>query len=93
MHKTILQVPIDKNLKSTAERAAARQGFSSLQEVVRVFLMQLATEKVAVTLQEARPLSPANEKRYSTMTKNFETGKNVSTAKNAADLIAQLNDN
>lgn len=93
MQKTILQVPIDKNLKSTAERAAARQGFSSLQEVVRVFLMQLATEKIAVSLQEAMPLSPANEKRYIAMTQDFEAGKNIASAKNAADLIGQLNDN
>lgn len=91
--KTILQVPIDKGLKSRAEKAASAQGFSSLQEVVRVFLAQLASNKVGVTIQEISRLSPTNEKRYLKMTKDFESGENLSTAQSVDDLISKLNAN
>lgn len=64
MNRTILQVPLDKQLKSNAEKIASDQGFSSLQEIVRVFLTQLASNRVKVTLQESVILSPKNEKRY-----------------------------
>ena len=93
MQKTILQVPIDKQLKDNAERAAYDQGFSSLQEMIRVFLSKLASNRVEVTIQDSIVLSDKNEKRYSRMTKDFESGKNISTAKDVDDLISQLNDN
>lgn len=38
MQKTILQVPLSQNLKINAKNAAHEHGFSSLQEIVRVFL-------------------------------------------------------
>lgn len=93
MQKTILQVPMDKQLKNNAEKIASQQGFSSLQEIVRVFLAQLASNKVEITLQESLSLSPGNEKRYAKMTKDFESGNNVFAAKSIEDLTAKLNDN
>lgn len=93
MQKTILQVPLDKQLKNNAEKAASTQGFSSLQEIVRVFLTQLAANKIGVTIQESIILSPENENRYLKMTKDFESGKNISSAENAQDLITKLNAN
>ena len=92
MQKTILQVPITQNLKFNAEKAAHEQGFSSLQEIVRVFLSKLAANKVEVSL-ESTFLSESNEKRYSTMTKDFEAGKNTHIAQNIDDLFTQLNEN
>lgn len=93
MQKTILQVPLNKQLKNDAEKIATQQGFSSLQEIVRVFLAQLASNKVEIALQESITLSPENEKRYGNMNKDFETGKNIYSVKNVDDLISKLNDN
>ena len=91
MQKTILQIPLDKHLKNTAEKAATAQGFSSLQEIVRVFLTQLASKKIAVTLEEPHSLSLKNEERYSSMLEDFKSGKNVVTANGAKDLLKKLN--
>jgi len=92
MQKTILQVPITQDLKINAENAAHEQGFSSLQEIVRVFLAKLAAKKVEVSL-DSIVLSEENEERYLTMTKDFETSKNIKTAQNVNDLLTQLNEN
>jgi len=92
MLKTILQVPLDKQLKSNAEKAASAQGFSSLQEIVRVFLTQLASNKVEITLQESMNLSAQNEKKYAEMTKDFESGKYIYSANSVDDLISKLNE-
>lgn len=93
MQKTILQVPLNKQLKNDAEKAATQQGFSSLQEIVRVFLAQLASNRVQITLQESITLSSENEQRYADMTRDFEIDKNVYSASNVDDLISKLNDN
>ncbi len=92
MQKIILQVPLTQDLKFNAEKVAHEQGFSSLQEIVRVFLTKLAAKKVEVTL-DSTVLSEENENRYLTMTKEFETGKNVKTAENIEELLTQLNEN
>jgi antitoxin component of RelBE/YafQ-DinJ toxin-antitoxin module len=92
MQKTILQVPITQDLKINAENAAHEQGFSSLQEIVRVFLAKLAAKKVEVSL-DSTFLSETNEKRYLEMTEDFKKGKNVLTARNVDDLLSQLNEN
>lgn len=42
MNRTILQVPLDRTLRKEAEKQALSQGFSSLQEAVRIFLKKLA---------------------------------------------------
>ncbi|MDO8619437.1 MAG: hypothetical protein Q7R49_05875 [Candidatus Daviesbacteria bacterium] len=89
--KTILQVPLDKQLKSNAEKIASDQGFSSLQEIIRVFLTQLALNKVRVTFQESVSLSLKNEKRYTGMTNDFQSGKNNHSVTDVSDLISKLN--
>lgn len=91
MYKTILQVPMDKQLKNSAEKVASEQGFSSLQEIVRVFLAQLASNKVSITLQETISLSTVNEDLYSSIIQDFETGKDVYQADNVDLLVSKLN--
>jgi antitoxin component of RelBE/YafQ-DinJ toxin-antitoxin module len=91
MQKTILQVPITRDLKINAENAAHEQGFSSLQEIVRVFLAKLAAKKVEVTL-DSIILSNENENRYLSMTKDFESNKNVNITQDVDDLLTQLNE-
>ncbi len=41
MTKTTLQVPIDQKLKMEADKKARELGFSSLQELIRLFLSKL----------------------------------------------------
>jgi hypothetical protein len=43
MKRTILQIPINPELKQAAEKKAERLGFSSLQEMVRVMLTQITS--------------------------------------------------
>ncbi len=46
--KTNLQVPISVTLKAQAEEVAEKQGFSSLQEVVRVFITNYTSGNISV---------------------------------------------
>ena len=93
MSRTILQVPVSKDLKEKAEEAASKQGFSSLQESIRIFLTKLATNKLEITIQEPNRLSEASEKRYLKQTLDFEKNKNISSAKSVEELMRQLNEN
>ena len=91
MNKTILQIPISKELKEKAEEAASSQSFSSLQESVRIFLTKLANNRIEVTIQETIKLSEASEKRYLKQTLDFEKGRNIKSANNVNGLMTQLN--
>ncbi len=90
MNKIILQVPISQDLKISAEQEAISQGFSSLQELVRVFLSKIAAHKIEVTLQESTRLSKKNEKRYLDITRDFELGKNTYSSDSVSDLVNKL---
>ena len=46
MQRAVLQVPINSQLRQQAEKAAMSQGFSSLQEIVRLFLTKLAEKGI-----------------------------------------------
>lgn len=91
--RTVLQIPLSQDLKVNAEKAAKSSGFSSLQELVRVFLSKVATRKIEVTIQESVELSGRNEKRYLKMSSDFEKNKNIYSAKDIEDLIRKLHAN
>ncbi len=92
MSKTIIQIPVEKKLRDQAESEAISQGFSSLQDVMRLFLRQFIDKKVAVGFVEpAVKLSKRAIARYDKMTKDFEEGKNVQTAHSVDELMKQLN--
>jgi antitoxin component of RelBE/YafQ-DinJ toxin-antitoxin module len=93
MQKTVLQVPLPKSLKVSAEAVALEQGFSSLQEVVRIFLKKLSMRTLRLTFEEPGTirLSKRAEKRYLKMEEDLKKGKNWYTAKNVDDLMRQLN--
>ena len=93
MQKVTLQVPMNQQLKIDAEKAALEQGFSSLQELVRVILSKVAQNKIEVNLEEVVKLSPKAEKRYLKATKDFEEGKNIYSASSVKELMKQLNGN
>lgn len=92
MNATILQVPISKSLRDEAVIAAREQGFSSLQEIVRVMLAKLASKQLAISITEEPVvrLSKRAEKRYAKMDKDFKEGKNVFTANSVEELMQQL---
>ncbi len=93
MDSTILQIPVTKQLRSDALKAAERQGFSSLQEVVRVFLNQFANQNINVTFSfPPVALSSTNEKRYEKMVADVASKKTKTKRfNNVADLIKDLN--
>lgn len=73
---TILQVPISKKLRDQAAFSARKMGFSSLQETIRIFLNQLASNEVAITFQSSVvKLSKKNDRRYTKMISDIENGK------------------
>ena len=92
MSRIILQVPVSKGLQVSAKRAAAQQGFSSLQDAIRVFLKQLALGQVAVRLEatDEERFSPAAERRYARIIADIKKGKNVTKTESIDELLALL---
>lgn len=91
---TILQIPINKNLRDQAASKAAKMGFSSLQEAVRIFLNKIATGEINVTFEETVQLSPKAIKRYNKMIDEIESGKvKTQTFTDAGSLMKHLNEN
>ena len=92
MNKTIIQVPVAKNIRDKASLAAENLGFSSLQETIRVFLFNLASGKLSVTFEEkAVKLSKEAINRYNKMLNKIDTEEEkLYTAKNDSELISQL---
>jgi len=93
MSKTILQVPIDKKLRDEAAAAVQSQGFSSLQEAVRVFLTGIAEGIHRVTF-EPKPvqLSKRAIARYDKITREIEEGKaKLKSFSSIKDLMDDLN--
>lgn len=79
-------------LKKSATEAAIAQGFSSLQEAVRVFLKKLAEGSMNVSyIEKTVQLTPKAIRRYSRMSKEIESGKGWYEAKDVDDLMRQLN--
>lgn len=65
---TVLHLPLNKELKAKAESLAKSKGYSSLQEVLRVFIVQFAQEKLKPTFintDETISLTPAQEQYLS----------------------------
>lgn len=92
--KTVLQVPLSISLRKEAEKQALAQGFSSLQEAVRVFLKKLAQGAMGVVFKEEEvvQLSAKNARRYDKMVEDIKSGKEkVYKAESVEDLMRQLN--
>ena len=91
MSKTTIQIPIDTSLRNKAEVAATAAGFSSLQEVVRVFLSKFSNQAVHIGFYESDiQLSKKAEKRYSTMINDARNGKNTIKSESFEELISIL---
>ena len=77
MSRTILQIPMTKELRAKAEAVAQEYGFSSLQETVRVLLHKLSKKELKISFHEAREekLSPEADRRYAQMIEDIKNGK------------------
>ena len=88
---TTLQVPLPKTLKSSAAAAARQQGFSSLQDLVRLMLTKLVKRELTVRITEPPiRLSSRAAKKYARMDKDFQAGKNIYKASSVKELMKDL---
>ncbi len=93
MNNTILQVPMNRKLRDDATIAVRSQGFSSLQEAVRVFLSGMATGIHRVTFEPPKiQLSTRAIHRYNKMIDEIKS-KKVKTKEftNVKDMMRYLN--
>lgn len=92
--RAILQVPLNVELRKEAEKQALAQGFSSLQEAVRVFLKKLAQGAMGVVFKEEKvvQLSVKNARRYDKMIEDIRSGKvKTKTFLDVPSLMEDLN--
>ena len=81
-----------KDLKQKAEAVAKENGFSSLQDAIRMFLAKFAKRELTVSFEEAEErLSPKAEKRYAKIMEDVKKGKNVTKTKSLEELFSYLN--
>ncbi|OGK60215.1 hypothetical protein A3I56_00100 [Candidatus Roizmanbacteria bacterium RIFCSPLOWO2_02_FULL_43_10] len=91
MSRTTLQIPLDATLRDRAEQAAKAAGFSSVQEVVRVFLNKFSRQAIEVGFYEKEmQLSKAAEKRYVSLINDAKAGRNIVEANSFDELISIL---
>lgn len=91
MSRTTLQVPLDTTLRDNAENAAELAGFSSLQEVVRVFLNKFAAQSIDIGFYDKEaPLSKKAEARYVKMINDAKQGKNTVKFDSRSGLMSTL---
>jgi transcription initiation factor TFIIIB Brf1 subunit/transcription initiation factor TFIIB len=75
MNRVILQVPMKKELRDQAEIAAKNNGFSSLQEVVRVLLSKLTKKEIAIRVAEPEErLSARAARKYDKIVEQIKNG-------------------
>ncbi len=92
MTRTTLQIPLDTVLRDKAEKAAIASGFSSVQEIVRVFLNKLASKSISVGFYEKDViLSKKAESRYVSMVNDARRNKN-STRPSSFDELTSILD-
>ncbi len=78
MDTKILQVPMSKSLKQSAQEVAHDYGFSSLQDILRVILTKLSRRELVVSIEEtAIHLSKKNDQRYVKMSRDFSKRKKI----------------
>jgi hypothetical protein len=93
--KTTLQVPMEKQVKKNSEKIAHDFGYSSLQELVRVFLKQFSTGKITPSFSSNDEFLTSEEEailneRYLETKEDIQKGKGAKV-KNANQLLKDLN--
>ena len=91
MDSTILQIPMSKSLKRSAQEIAGEQGFSSLQDLLRVVLTKLARRELVVSISEPTVvLSGRNSSRYLKMSQDLAKGANSKKFSSVEGLMHDL---
>ena len=91
VQNTIIQVPIDRSLRDRAVVAASNLGFSSIQEAIRVFLVQLPQQSVKISFEQPPiQLSKKAVKRYDKIIDEIESGKMPTRAFTKKDNIGAI---
>jgi len=93
MSRTVLQIPLATDIRDDAYNMVTSQGFSSLQEAVRLVIHKIARGTLRLEVySEPAPiqLSAKAIKRYNKMDADIAAGKNFKTAKNIDDFMKQL---
>jgi len=89
-----IQIPLDKTLKVKGTKKAKELGYTSLQEVLRVFITSFVEGKIIPTFESRERLSPRAEKRYDKMIKEHEKDRKagkVKSFKTSSEAIKYLN--
>lgn len=91
MSRTTLQIPLDTTLRNKAKKAAESAGFSSVQEVVRVFLNKFAARSIDISFYNKEvQLSKKAEARYISMVNDAKKGKNTTKTNSFNELVSIL---
>lgn len=92
MNNTVIQIPISKQLRQQSENAATQAGFSSVQEVIRVFLQQFSQQKIVLHFDSPTiKLSSNNEKKYLKIISDLQKNKNITSTNSPNDFFAKIN--
>ena len=99
MKTTTLQVPLSKKLRDEAKKQAKAQGFSSLQEFVRIMLTMLKNQSLNISINQTQPdpwkqpLTPQQEAKLDKLIKkaeaDYKAGK-LHSFTNAEDMMTFL---
>lgn len=94
MSRVIVQVPTDKKLRDKATKVVQEYGFSSLQEVLRVFMAKLARREISVNLEEnveylTRQEEAVLEQRYKQFLEEKKKGRTF-TAHSVKEMMKQM---
>lgn len=90
MNTTILQIPMAKSLKRSAQEVANEYGFTSLQDLMRVVLTKLSRRELVVSIETLTHLSKKNDQRYLKMSQDFMQDKNVKDFSSVNELMKDL---
>lgn len=92
MSRTVVQIPVSTELRDAAYKAAVTQGFSNLQEAMRVIMHNFSVGALKVEVfSEQKPvkLSAKAIKRYNKMDEDRKAGK-FYTANSLEEFFQQL---
>lgn len=96
MSKVTLQVPVDRSLKIAAEKSAVESGFSSLQELLRVVMSQIAKQKLTIGFWGTIHDEVLTGEQEAVLTKKYEEAKaeikagKGFVAKTAGEMLSHL---
>lgn len=90
----MIQVPVNPQLKKRIEKRAESDGFTSLQQLIRLVLAKYDSGRLEVDVRrvESVQLSPAAIKRYNKMDQDMASGKmKLKSFNSVEELMKDLN--